>query len=95
MSEAHSDPVAYAIVLGQATDWVCRYARELGGQERQASVAHEIIASFAARHGSDQLQCLQELVAQARLYAPDMVTEGTLILERLRELADDPSRDDL
>lgn len=89
MNKAHADPVVYAIVLGEATDWVCRYARQLGGQEGQASVAHDIVASFSARHGTDQLQGLQELLAQARLYAPDMVVEGTQIFERLRELADD------
>ena len=91
MNKTHADPVVYAIVLGEATDWVCRYARELSGQEGQASVAHDIIASFAARHGADQLQCLQELVAQARLYAPDLVVEGTQIFERLQELGDNPS----
>ncbi|MDX1487319.1 MAG: hypothetical protein R3268_03905 [Acidiferrobacterales bacterium] len=87
MNKTYADPVTYAIALGEAMDWVCRYARELGGQERQASVAHDIIASFVARHGTDQLQRLQELVAQARFYAPHMVVEGTQIFERLRELA--------
>jgi hypothetical protein len=33
---------------------------------------------------------LQELLAQARLYAPEMVVEGVQILERLREVTDDP-----
>lgn len=91
MNKTYADPVTYAIALGEAMDWVCRYARELSGQEGQASVAHDIIASFAARHGADQLQCLQELVAQARLYAPDLVMEGTQIFKRLRELVDDRS----
>ena len=91
MSKLRSDPVVYAIALGEATDWVCRYARELAGQEGQASAAHDIIAGFAARHGVEQLQRLQELVAQARLCAPDMVAEGTQVFDRLRELTDDPS----
>lgn len=91
MSKAHADPVVYALALGEATDWVCRYAREFAGQEGRASAAYDIIASFAARHGTDQLQRLQELVAQARLYAPEMVAEGTRIFERLRKLTDDPS----
>ncbi|MFQ5938205.1 MAG: hypothetical protein ACE5LB_17520 [Acidiferrobacterales bacterium] len=86
MTEGKTDPVARAIALGRATDWVCRYARELGERESTGSPAYDVIAGFAAVHGGEQLKRFGDLVADAQERAPDMVAEGVEVLAALKQL---------
>jgi hypothetical protein len=84
MQEA--DRAALAMALGMATDWVCRYARELGTSKDDKDPDYSVIASFASCHGEEQLRRFEELLKDAAVHAPDMQAEGLHILTTLRRL---------
>jgi hypothetical protein len=69
MQEA--DRAALAMALGMATDWVCRYARELGRNKDDTTPDYSTIAGFAACHGEEQLRRFDELLKDAAVHAPD------------------------
>ena len=74
-----------------ATDWVCRYARELGRNKDDATPDYSAIAGFAACHGEEQLRRLAELLKDAAVHAPDMEPEGLRIITTLRRLLEQGS----
>jgi hypothetical protein len=71
MQEA--ERAALTMALGMATDWVCRYARELGRNKDDKASDYDVIASFAACHGEEQLRRFEELLKDAAVHAPDML----------------------
>ena len=79
-----ADRAALAMALGMATDWVCRYARELGKGDQAPD--YSVIASFAACHGEEQLRRFDELLKDAAVHAPGMQSEGLEIAATLRRL---------
>lgn len=89
MQEA--DRAALAMVLGMATDWVCRYARALGSNRDDKVTDYSVIANFASCHGEEQLRQFDEFLKDAALHAPDMQAEGLQIIATLRQLLTEES----